>query len=81
MIVDRVRSALGRVIAQPSSVEVRVLDREVTLTGPVFADEVESLLQVTRGVRGVDAVVNQLVVRDADSVSVDVESPPENRSR
>lgn len=79
VIVDRVRSALGRVVSQPSSIEVSVSDREVTLSGPVLVDEVESLLDTTRGVRGVDCVVNRLVVRDADAV--EVRRTPENRAR
>ncbi len=63
VLVDRVRSALGRVVSRPSAIDVTASDREVTLSGRVRADEAEELLDATRHVKGVDFVVNHLDVR------------------
>jgi hypothetical protein len=60
IIVDRVRSAIGRVASHPSSIEVKVHDREVTLSGPVFAEELDPVLETARRVKGVGFVVNHL---------------------
>ncbi|HEX2093266.1 MAG TPA: SRPBCC family protein [Longimicrobiaceae bacterium] len=60
----RVRSALGRLVSHPGAVHVVARDGQVTLTGPVLADEVETLLAGVRGVRGVKGVENRLQVHE-----------------
>ena len=39
VLVDRVRSKLGRIVSHPSAVEVTVENGNVTLSGPVLAGE------------------------------------------
>jgi uncharacterized membrane protein len=59
---ERVRSALGRVVAHPGAVAVEVADGRVTLQGQVLANELDDLLRTVRGVRGVSEVRNELEV-------------------
>lgn len=61
----RVRSELGRLVANPSAVEVSATDQEVTLTGPVLREEVETLLSGVSSVPGVRDVRNRLDVHDS----------------
>jgi gas vesicle protein len=57
---ERVRAKLGRVCSHPHAIDVYVRDGEVTLIGPVLAEEVRDLLSAAASVRGVHAVVNEL---------------------
>src|SRR5690606_21515297 len=57
---DRVRAAIGREVAHPSSIEVDAHDGIVTLSGPILADEAPRLLQCVRDVRGVRDVEDRL---------------------
>lgn len=59
-LLARVRSRIGRVCSHPRAIDVYVHDGEVTLLGPVMADEVRSLLTAAASVRGVHSVVNDL---------------------
>jgi len=65
VLVQRVRSRIGRVLSHPAAVEVEVADGIVDLRGPVLAREVESLLCTVRGVRGVRSVIDELDVHDS----------------
>jgi hypothetical protein len=62
VVVDRVRSKLGRYISHPSSIEVHVRDGCVTLSGPVLAAEVADLLRAVKSVEGVQEIKNLLNV-------------------
>jgi len=57
---ERVRAQLGRASSHPRAIDVDVCDCEVTLRGPILADEVDDVLARTASVRGVLAVVNEL---------------------
>ena len=59
---ERVRSAIGRVVAHPSAVTVLAAEGRVTLQGDILEDEVEDLIKQVQRVRGVDEVENQLTV-------------------
>jgi hypothetical protein len=59
-LIERVRAKLGRACSHPHAIDVYVHDGEVTLTGPVLADEVRGLLTAAASVRGVHSVVNEL---------------------
>ena len=59
---ERVRSAIGRVVSHPGAIEVDVVDRRVTLRGPVLADEAHDLVATARGVRGVSDVIDETSV-------------------
>lgn len=59
-LAERVRAKLGRYSSHPSSIEVMVQGNQVTLSGPVLAHEMKSLLTGIASVRGVGEVVNRL---------------------
>jgi uncharacterized membrane protein len=66
---ERVRSAIGRVVSHPSAITVIVTDDRITLTGHVLADEVDTLMQRVRKVRGVGEVRNEMEIhRTANGV-------------
>jgi hypothetical protein len=68
-LLGRVRSKLGRVCSHPHAVHVEVNDGEVTLRGPILADEVRDVLDTAASVRGVNSVANELEPHDsADGV-------------
>ena len=60
VLLGRVRATLGRVVSHPHAVEAQVRARRVTLSGPILAYEVPSLLRAVRYVPGVRAVENRL---------------------
>lgn len=64
VIVQRVRSQIGRVISHPGSIEVTANQGRVTLGGPILASETNDLLSTVRKVRGVKDVDNQLEVHE-----------------
>jgi hypothetical protein len=66
-LVERVRSQMGRVVTHPAAIVVRALDGEVTVSGPILADEVDDLLANVRSVRGVTSVCNELDVYETAS--------------
>jgi uncharacterized membrane protein len=65
VIVDRVRSKMGRYVSHPAAIEVSVQNGVVTLGGPILADEVEDLLCAVKSVRGVEDVQNHLDVHES----------------
>jgi uncharacterized membrane protein len=70
VIVERVRSALGRVCSHPGSVDVSVERGWVTMNGPVLADEHQPLLRAVRMVRGVQGVRDLMAVHtSAEGIS------------
>lgn len=64
-LAARVRTALGRASAHPSSIDVDARDGRVILRGPVLAEEVSLVMDCVYGVRGVIDVENQLEVHAA----------------
>lgn len=64
VLVDRVRSKLGRVVSHPRAIRVEARDGRVTLSGPILAAEVENLLSTVALVRGVAGVENRLEVHE-----------------
>lgn len=60
VLVERVRSRLGRVCSHPGTIEVHARDGDVTLSGPVLAREVPRILSTVSAVRGVCCVMNEL---------------------
>jgi hypothetical protein len=57
---ERVRAKLGRACSHPHAIDVEVRDGEVTLRGPILADEVFDLLDTAASVPGVHAVASEL---------------------
>ena len=64
VLVDRVRSKLGRIVSHPSAIKVTSYDGKVTLSGPVLANEVSDLLSCVKWVHGVNEVVNALDIHE-----------------
>jgi uncharacterized membrane protein len=62
VLVERVRSELGRVVSHPHAIEASASGGHVTLIGPILSYEVRPLLRAVRGVPGVRAVSDQLTV-------------------
>jgi len=77
VISDRVRAKLGRYPINIGAIEVRANDGVVTLTGPILADELPTILRATRFVRGVKAVDNQLAVYANDENTPALPGEPE----
>jgi osmotically-inducible protein OsmY len=77
VISDRVRAKLGRYPIHIGAIEVRANDGVVTLTGPILADELPTILRATRFVRGVKAVDNQLAVYANDENTPALPGEPE----
>ena len=64
VIVGRVRAELGHHVSHSGALEVESSRSVVTIGGPVLADEVDTVLQVARKVRGVREVVSRLEVHE-----------------
>lgn len=58
VLVERVRSKLGRYVSHPHAVCVSADDGRVTLSGVIFDYEVEKLLRAVSKVKGVKEVAN-----------------------
>jgi uncharacterized membrane protein len=70
VLVERVRAKLGRYVSHPGAIEVEAADGVVTLSGSVLRHEHRELLQAVCGVRGVQDVVDRLMVhKTAEGVS------------
>jgi hypothetical protein len=62
ILVERVRSQIGRVVSHPGALEVTASRGRVALSGQILADEVDDLLSSVAAVHGVIAVENHLEV-------------------
>jgi osmotically-inducible protein OsmY len=69
VLVDRVRSRLGRIPVHIGAFDISARDGVVTLRGQILADELPRVLRAARFVRGVKDIDNQFEVREhADAV-------------
>ena len=64
VLVDRVRSKLGRIVSHPSAIKVTAQNGNVTLSGPILANEVPHLLSCVKWTRGVQDINNNLEVHE-----------------
>ncbi len=62
VLVERVRAAMGRLMKDPHSIEVRASDGCVMLKGPAQPHEIGELVACAERVRGVREVDNRLSV-------------------
>ena len=62
VLVERVRSKMGRCVSHPGAIDVSANNGRVTLSGPILADEVADLLSCVGSIRGVDEIDNHLEV-------------------
>lgn len=60
VLVERVRSILGRVVSHPHAIRVSAANAVITLRGPVLQSEAAGLVQAAAGVRGVREVISEL---------------------
>jgi uncharacterized membrane protein len=60
ILVERVRSRIGRVVTHPHALEISARDGVITVRGPVLQAEAARLLSAIKRVRGVHEVVNEL---------------------
>jgi uncharacterized membrane protein len=64
VLVERVRSKLGRCVSHPASIEVSAHDGRVALSGSILASEVHHVVSAVEGIRGVIGVSNSLNVNE-----------------
>jgi hypothetical protein len=62
VLVERVRSAMGRDISNPGAIEVTAHGGHITLAGDIPSVEVQPLVRTVKSVRGVKTVENRLSV-------------------
>jgi hypothetical protein len=62
VLIDRVRSKLGRIVSHPGAIEVTAENGRVTLSGPILESEVDSLLACVKRIQGVNEVSENLEV-------------------
>jgi uncharacterized membrane protein len=60
VLVERVRSKMGRVVSHPHSIQVSADHGRVRLSGPILEREAVRLLSCVSSVRGVESIDNQL---------------------
>jgi uncharacterized membrane protein len=65
ILMARVRAKLGHVVSHPHAIEVVVRDGQVTLTGPILTEDVDSLLAAIAVVPGVRALEQHLAMYEA----------------
>jgi len=65
VLIERVRSRLGRLVSHPGTIDVSVGEGGITLSGSVPDAEHDRLLQAVRKIRGVNRVHDQLSRRAA----------------
>jgi len=70
VLIERVRSRLGRHVSHPRAIDVDVSDGQVMLSGAIPSAEVLPLVRAVAGVRGVRGVSNRLDAVD-DIAAVD----------
>lgn len=82
VLVQRVRSNMGRVVSHPHAMEVTSTNGRIVLRGDILEDEVDVLLRTVKSVSGVKEVVNEAKShRDASQVpSLQGGRPRESRS-
>ena len=60
VLVERVRSQMGRAVSHAHAIQVRASEGTVTLIGEILSDEVNDLIRCVSAVKGVKRVDNRL---------------------
>jgi CBS domain-containing protein len=63
-LVARIRSKIGRYVSHPRAVQVTANGGNVTLSGPILADEVSGMLDCVNAIPGVKSVESRLEVHE-----------------
>jgi hypothetical protein len=69
VVVQRVRSKLGRYVSHPAAIEVSAHNGTIRLSGPILADEVDDLFCAVRSVRGVRDIEDHLDLHTSADIS------------
>lgn len=69
VVIERVRSRLGRVVSHPHAIQVGARDGRVVLSGTILASEVPGLLRAVRAVSGVRDIDDHLAAHE-DATSI-----------
>ncbi|WP_019140560.1 SRPBCC family protein [Noviherbaspirillum massiliense] len=77
VLVERVRSKIGRTVSHPHSIKVRAEQGCVTLSGAILASELEQTLAMVRAVPGVMTIEDHMEVHErADTPSLQGQGRP-----
>jgi osmotically-inducible protein OsmY len=77
VLADRVRAKLGRYPLHIGAIEVSAHDGVITLSGPILADELATVMRATRFVRGVKEINNQLAVHHQGGADQSLQGEPQ----
>lgn len=75
VLVERIRSRMGRIASHPRKIHVASDDGVVTLWGPASEDEMRKLAHVVQTMPGVKEVVNHLEVHEGNDPATPEPSP------
>jgi len=62
VLVERVRAKIGRAVSHPSALEITARDGRIFVSGPVFENEADDVIDAIYSVRGVRYLENRLQV-------------------
>jgi hypothetical protein len=62
VLIDRVRSKLGRLVSHSGAIQVASENGNITLSGPILEAEVDDLLTCVKAIQGVNHIANNLEV-------------------
>ncbi|HEY7338120.1 MAG TPA: SRPBCC family protein [Bryobacteraceae bacterium] len=80
IVVQRVRSKIGRLVSHPHAIDVSAQGDAIVLTGAVLVDEIDRLLRRARAVPGVKNVVNRLKIYE-NGAQISSQGGPARASR
>lgn len=66
VLVERVRSKLGRAVSHPHAVHVNVHEGKISLSGLVLVNELEELISALQSIPGVESIENRLEIHKAE---------------
>ena len=81
VLIERIRAKLGMLVRHPRSIDVAAHDGTVILSGPVLADEVDSLVAMVSRVAGVRHVDNRLEIHEEAGNVPGLQGGPARRPR
>ena len=64
ILVERVRSQMGRAVSHPHAIHVSAKNSCVILSGEILSNELNGLIRAVSGVKGVKEVVNKMNAHD-----------------
>ena len=80
VLAARIRSKLGGLVSNPSSVEVKVENGKAIVSGPILAEEIDRLISYVSSMRHVAGVENRLEAHDSAQSIPGLQGRPEPRA-